>query len=220
MAFVARWAEGQARFGVRISPYLGHICHGDSHTRDSPRCQKEACAGFLPRFARLRSQRAVEHGQKNTSTCSTRSERQSTPSPDLARPALRRAVPMSPARARAYIASSGIDHTPPRTLDLTGATNHRRLPCRQRARGHPIPRHRRPAFRALPSHARPSEEAVHASVKLPEQGIGLCFAGEASPRLPDFTRPPVNVDRVNLCPILRFLAHIASTSSRGPHRAV
>jgi hypothetical protein len=42
--FVARWAEGQTRFGVRISPYLGHICHGDSHTRDSPRCQEEACA--------------------------------------------------------------------------------------------------------------------------------------------------------------------------------
>jgi hypothetical protein len=75
MAFIAWWAEGQARFGVRISPYLGHICHGDSHTRDSPRCQEEACAGFLPRFARLRSRRAVEHGQKNTSTCSTRSER-------------------------------------------------------------------------------------------------------------------------------------------------
>jgi hypothetical protein len=75
MAFVARWAVGQARFGVCISPYLGHICHGDSHTRDSPRCQEEACAGFLPRFARLRSRRAVEHGQKNTSTCSTRSER-------------------------------------------------------------------------------------------------------------------------------------------------
>jgi hypothetical protein len=28
-----------------------------------------------------------------------------------------------------------------------------------------------------------------------EQGIGLCLAGEASPRSPDFTRPPVNVDR-------------------------
>jgi hypothetical protein len=75
MAFVVRWAEGQARFGVRISPYLGHIFHGDSHIRDSPRCQEEACAGFLPRFARWRSRRAVEHGQKNTSTCSTHSER-------------------------------------------------------------------------------------------------------------------------------------------------
>jgi hypothetical protein len=73
LGFCRRWAEGQARFGVRISPYLGHICHGDSHTRENPRCQEEACVGFLPRFARLRSRRAVEHGQKNTSTCSTRS---------------------------------------------------------------------------------------------------------------------------------------------------
>jgi hypothetical protein len=38
-------------------------------------------------------------------------------------------------------------------------------------------------------------------VKLPEQGIRLCFAGEASPRSPNFTRPPVNVDRVILCSI-------------------
>jgi hypothetical protein len=58
------------------------------------------------------------------------------------------------------------------------------------------------------------------TVKLSEQGIGLCFTGEASPRSPDFARPPVNVDRVNLCPILRFLVHIASTSPRGAHRAI
>jgi hypothetical protein len=128
MAFVARWAEGQARFGVRISPYLGHICHGDSHTRDSPRCQKEACTGFLPRFARLRSRRAVEHGQENTSTCSTRSERaRARPRPTPRAP--RRAVPVSPASARAYKAPSGVDRTPPRTLDLTGARNHRRCPA-------------------------------------------------------------------------------------------
>jgi hypothetical protein len=123
-------------------------------------------------------------------------------------------VSVSPARTRAYKAPSGVDRTPPRTLDLTGARSH------QRVRGHPIPRHRRPASRALPSHARPSEETVRASVKLPEQGIRLCFAGEASPRSPDFARPPVNVDRVNLCPILRFLVHIASTSSRGAHHAI
>jgi hypothetical protein len=142
------------------------------------------------------------------------------PAPDPTPPAPRRAVPVSPASARAYKASSGVDHTPPRTLDLTGARNHRCLLCRQRARGHPIPRHRRPASRALPSHDRPSEETVHASVKLPEQGIGLCLAGEARPRSPNFTRPPVNVDRVSLCPIFRFLAHVASTSSHGAHRAV
>jgi hypothetical protein len=109
-------------------------------------------------------------------------------------------MPVSPARARAYKAPSDVDRTPPRTLDLTGARNHRRLPRARRARSHPSPCHRRPANRALPSHARPSEETVHASVKLPEQGIGLCFAGEASLRSPDFTRSPVNVDRVNVMP--------------------
>jgi hypothetical protein len=127
---------------------------------------------------------------------------------------------MSPARARAYKAPSGVDRTPPRMLDLTGARNHRRLPRARRAHGHPSPCHRRPANRALPSRAQPSEETVHASVKLPEQGIELCFAGEAGPRSPDIARPPVNVDQVNLCPILRFLVHIASTSPRGAHRAI
>jgi hypothetical protein len=175
----------------------------------------------LPRFSRLRSRRAVEQRQKNTSTCSTRSERaRARPAPDPTRPAPRRAVLVSPARARAYKAPLDVDRNPPRTLDLTRARDHRCLPCKRRARGHPIPHHRRPACTALPSHARPSEETVHALVKLPEQGIRLCLAGEASPRSPDFTQPPVNVDRVSLCPIFRFLAHIASTSSRGAHRAV
>jgi hypothetical protein len=175
----------------------------------------------LPRFARLRSRRVVEQGQKNTSTCSTCSERaRARPAPDPARPAPRRAAPVSPARARAYKAHRSFKRTPPRALHLTGAKDHRRLPCKQRARGHPIPRHHRPTSRALPSHARPSEETVHASVKLPEHGIGLCLAGEASPRSPDFTRSPVNVDRVNLCTIFRFLTHIASKSFRGAHRAV
>jgi hypothetical protein len=146
--------------------------------------------------------------------------RQSTPAPDPVRPMPRQAVPASPARARAYKSPSGVDRTPPRTLDLTGARNHQRLPRARRARGHPSPCHRRPANKAFPSHARLLEEAVHASVKLPEQGIGLCFAGEASPRSPDFARPSVNVDRVNLCPILRFLVHMASTSPRGAHRAI
>jgi hypothetical protein len=175
----------------------------------------------LPRFARLRSRRAVEQGQKNTSTCSTRSERdRARPAPDLACPALHRAAPVSPARARAYKAHRSFNRNPPRALHLTGARDHRRLPGRQRARGHPIPHHRRPTNRAFPSRARPSEWTVRASVKLPEQGIGLCLAGGASPRSPDFTQSPVNVDRVSLCPIFRFLAHIASTSSRGAHRAV
>jgi hypothetical protein len=140
-----------------------------------------------------------------------------TPEHARARP---RAPRATPSRARAYKSPSGVDRTPPRTLDLTGAQNHRRLPRARHARGHPSPCHRRPANRALPSHARPLEEVVHASVKLPAQGIGLCFAGEASPRSPDFARPPVNVDRVILCSILRFLVHIASTSPRGAHRAI
>jgi hypothetical protein len=146
--------------------------------------------------------------------------RQSTPAPDPARPAPRQAAPASPACARAYKSPSVVDRTPPRTLDLTGARNHRRLPRARRARGHPSPYHRRPANRALPSHARPLEEIVYASVKLPEQGIGLCFAGEASPRSPDFARPPVNVDQVILCSILRFLVHVASTSLREAHRSI
>jgi hypothetical protein len=69
------WAGRQARFGVRISSDLGLIFPWNSHTRDSHRCQEEVCAGFLPRFACMRSQQAFEHGQKNTSTCSTRSAR-------------------------------------------------------------------------------------------------------------------------------------------------
>jgi hypothetical protein len=131
-----------------------------------------------------------------------------------------RAPRATPSRASAYKSPSGADRTPPRTLDLTGARNHQRLPRARRAHGHPSPCHHRPANRALPSHARPLEETVHASVKLPEQGIGLCFAGEASPRSPDFVRPPVNVDRVILCSILRFLVHIASTSPCEAHRAI
>jgi hypothetical protein len=145
--------------------------------------------------------------------------RQSTPAPDLACPAPRQAAPASPPRARAYKAPSGVDRAPPRTLDLTGARNHRCLPRARRARGHPSPCHHRPANRALPSHARPLEETVHTSVKLPEQGIGVCFAGEASPWSPDFARPSVNVDRVILCSILRFLLHTVSTSPREVHRA-
>jgi hypothetical protein len=120
-------------------------------------------------------------------------------------------VPINPPGRRPYSSA----HTRPHRSTRSPA-----LPRTRRARDHPNPRHRRPASRALPSHARPSEETVHASVKLPEQGIGLCFTGEASPRSPDFTRPLVNVDQVNLCPILRFLAHIASTSPHGAHRAV
>jgi hypothetical protein len=85
----------QPRFGVRISSDLGHISHWNSHTRDSHRCQEKVCAGFLPRFARLRSQQAFEQGQKHTSTCSTRPDlARACPAPELARPSLRRAKPV------------------------------------------------------------------------------------------------------------------------------
>jgi hypothetical protein len=73
--FVAQRTGRQARFGVHISSDLGLIFPWNSHTRDSHRCQEEVCAGFLPRFACMRSQQAFEHGQKNTSMCSTRSAR-------------------------------------------------------------------------------------------------------------------------------------------------
>jgi hypothetical protein len=189
ITFVAQRAGGQARFGVRISSDLGLIFPWNSHTRDSHRCQEEVCVGFLPRFARLRSQQAFEHGQMNTSTCSTRSACQSTPAPDLACPALRQSPVDVVARARAYKAPRDFDRTPPRTLDLTGYRNHRRLPRARRARGHPSPCHCRPTSRASPNPIQPSENTVHASVKLPEQGIGVCFAGGASPQLPDFARP-------------------------------
>jgi hypothetical protein len=122
--------------------------------------------------------------------------------------------------ARAYKAPRDFDRTPPHALDLTGARNPWRLPRARRARGRPIPRHRRPASRASPNPVQPSEKTVHASVKLLERGIGLCFAGEASPRSPNFARSPVSVDRVILCYILRFLVHIASTSPREAHRAI
>jgi hypothetical protein len=149
---------GQARFGVCISPYLGHICHWNSHTRDSHRCQEEACARFLPRFTRLRSRRAVEEGQKNTSTCSTRPGRaRARPAPDPTRPAPRRATPVFPACARAYKASQGFDRTSPRALNLTGARDHRRLPCTRRASGRPNPHHRRPASAAIPNPVQPLE---------------------------------------------------------------
>jgi hypothetical protein len=85
----------QPRFGVRKSSDLGLISTWNSHTRDSHRCQEEVCAGFLPRFARLRSQQAFEQGQKNTSTCPTRHElARARPAPDPTLPASRQAEPV------------------------------------------------------------------------------------------------------------------------------
>jgi hypothetical protein len=128
ITFVAQRAGGQAIFGVRISSDLGLIFPWNSHTRDSHRCQEEVCANFLPRFTRLRSQQAFEHGQMNTSTCSTCSARQSTPAPDLACPASRQSQAGAMARASAYKTPRDLNRTPPHALNLTGAQAHRRLP--------------------------------------------------------------------------------------------
>ena len=54
--------------------------------------------------------------------------RQSMPAPDLACPALLQSLADAVARARAYKAPRDFGRTPPRTLDLTGAQTHRRLP--------------------------------------------------------------------------------------------
>jgi hypothetical protein len=121
------------------------------------------------------------------------------------------------ARAHAYKAPKDFDRTSPHALDLTEAQNHRRLPVHGVPAAARSPRHRRPANRTL---VRPLEKTVHTSVKLPERGIGVCFAGEASPRSLDFARPSVSVDRVILCSILQFLVHLASTSPREAHRAI
>jgi hypothetical protein len=61
---------------------------------------------------------------------------------------------------------------------------------------------------------------VHTSVKLPEQGIEAYFAGEASPRSPEFSTTPEYVDRVIYSTIFRFLMHTVSTLPREAHRAL
>jgi hypothetical protein len=146
--------------------------------------------------------------------------RQSTPDARPACPASRQSPAGAMALARAYKAPRDFDRTPPHALDLTGAQNHRRLPVHGVPAAARSPCHRRPANRTLPNPVRPSEKTVHTSVKLPERGIGVCFAGEASPWSPDSTRPPASVDRVILCSILRFPVHTASTSPREAHRAI
>jgi hypothetical protein len=158
--------------------------------------------------------RADEHLHVFDAFCT----RQNTPAPDLACTASRQ----SPAGvvARAYKAPRDFGRTPPRTLDLTGAQTHRRLPVHGVSAAAWSPCHRRPANRAFPNPVRLSEKTEHTSVKLPERGIGVCFAGEASARSPDSTRPPASVDRVILCSIPRFLVHTASTSPREAHRGI
>jgi hypothetical protein len=109
----------QPRIGVPKSPYLGHICHWNSHTRDSPRCQEEVCTGFVPIFASLRSQQAFEQGQKHTSTCSTRPElARARPAPDRAHPASRQAEPV-PLPAPAPIKPAKASTVRPRSLSTS-----------------------------------------------------------------------------------------------------
>jgi hypothetical protein len=75
-------------------------------------------------------QPAVEQGQKQTHTCSTRSElARARPTRAPACPHVAPSQTSTAARARAYKAPSGVDRTPPRTLDLTGARNHRCCPA-------------------------------------------------------------------------------------------
>jgi hypothetical protein len=156
-----------------------------------------------------------EQGQKQTSTCSKR------PGIARARPGARprtpRAAPSqarATARARAYKASQGFNRTPSLTLDLAGAQDHRRLPCTRRARGRSSTHHRRPANRVIPSPIRPSRETLRASVKLLEEGIELCLAGDTGSRSPDFTRLSASVDRAPRRAFLQFLARIDSLAPR------
>jgi hypothetical protein len=109
----------QPRFGVHKSSDLGLISPWNSHTRDRHRCQEEVCAGFLPRFACLRSQQAFEQGQKNTSTCSTRPElARARPAPDPARPTSRQAEPV-PLPAPAPIKPAKASVVRPRVLSTS-----------------------------------------------------------------------------------------------------
>jgi hypothetical protein len=168
----------------------------------------------------LAAQQREEHGQKQRATCSTRSELAKARPRAPACPASRQSQAGAMARARAYKAPRDLDCTPPHALDLAGAQTHRRLPMHGVSAAARSPCHRRPDSRPLPSPIQPSEKTVHTSVKLPERGIEICFAGEASPRSPDSTRPPASVHRVILCSILRFLVHTVSTSSREAHCAI
>jgi hypothetical protein len=168
----------------------------------------------------LVAQQREEQGQKATATCSTRSE--------LAR-ARPRAPPRAPRRSKAEPAPgpapAPIKHPGTSIVPSARARSHRspKPPAfarARRARGRPIPRHRRPANRTLPDPVQPSEKTVHTSVKLPERGLEVCLAGEASAWSPDFARPPMSVDQVILYSILRFLVHLAFTSPREAHCAI
>jgi hypothetical protein len=133
--------------------------------------------------------------------------RQSTLARALARPTPRPSQTRAVASARAYKSLPGFGYTFPHTLHTSPELARRRLPVRSEpAAAQPLC-HRRPASRAIPNPVLPSEKLVHTSVRLPEQGIGVSFTGEASPRSPELSPPPEHVDRVSHSTILRFLVH-------------
>jgi hypothetical protein len=146
--------------------------------------------------------------------------RQSTLMSALARPAPRPSQASAMARARAYKTLPDLDCTLPRTLKPHRSLARRRLPVRSESAAAQSLCHHRPASGAIPNSVQPSEKTVHTSVRLPEQGIGVCFAGEASPRSPELLTPPEYVDRVNHSTILRFLVHTVATLPREAHHAL
>jgi hypothetical protein len=146
--------------------------------------------------------------------------RQSTLTRAPACPAPRPSQASAVARDRAYKTLLGFEYTLPRTLKTSPELARRCLPVRSESAAAQSPCHRRPASRAIPNPVQPSEKTVHTSVKLPEQGIRVCFAGEASPRSPELSTPPEYVDRVNRSTILRFLMHTVATLPREAHRAL
>jgi hypothetical protein len=137
--------------------------------------------------------------------------RQSTLARALARPAPRPSQTRAVARARAYKSPPGLDYTLPHILHTSPELARRRLPVRSESAAAQPLCHHRPASRTIPNPVLPSEKLVHTSVRLPEQGIGVPFAGEASPRSPEFSPPPEHVDRVSHSTILRFLVHTVVT---------
>jgi hypothetical protein len=137
--------------------------------------------------------------------------RQSTLTRAPACPAPRPSQTSAVARARAYKALPGFGYTLPHTLQTSPELARRRLPVRSESAAAQSLCHRRPASGAIPNSVQPSEKTVHTSAKLPERGIGVYFAGEASPRSPELSTPPEYVDRVNRSTILRFLVHTVAT---------
>jgi hypothetical protein len=147
--------------------------------------------------------------------CSTHSgvpEHAPALSPACTAPRRAKPVPL-PAPAPIKPARASTVH-PPLALDLAGAQDHRRLPCTRRASDRPSTHHRRPANRAITSPVRPSRETLRASVKLPEQGIELCLAGDTDSGSPDFTRSPASVDRAPRWAFLQLLARVDSLAPR------